>query len=191
MDMHSNPGSGATSSRGNRWQSTVGDAPGYPPSVLVCPHNSSMTCLVTISHILNQDSVPRRRDANACRSTGPDCTRQVGMGALNGVHAGQFVQTDAAFALPGPLRRLDREPHTSRPCPGHAVHGKHLPATTERGSQRQAEMPPLNNIFRMLTIVFQFRLNALSGAFWPHNTFSYCPLPVFLTREATLISLLS
>jgi len=31
---------------------------------------------------------------------------QVGMLALDGLHAGQFVQTDAAFALLRPLRSL-------------------------------------------------------------------------------------
>jgi hypothetical protein len=32
--------------------------------------------------------------------------RQVGMLALDGLHAGQFIQTDTAFALLRPLRRL-------------------------------------------------------------------------------------
>jgi len=32
--------------------------------------------------------------------------RQVGVLALDGLHAGQFIQTDATFALLGPLRRL-------------------------------------------------------------------------------------
>src|SRR5713226_2133135 len=75
-------------------------------SVRVGPQDGSMTCPVTISKLMNQDSVPCRMYSRLASQHMTGLHRQIRMLALDGLHPGQFVHADAALTVLGSLFRL-------------------------------------------------------------------------------------
>ncbi len=70
----------------------------------VGPHDGSMTCPVTTSKLRNQDKVPCRMYSRLASQDMAWLHRQVGMLALQCLHAGQFIHANRAFSLCGSFR---------------------------------------------------------------------------------------